>query len=62
MTYPLYLVPLARWVTSQLRLAAKVTPSPQPGLGAYKGTLWNPARKWENNNNNHIRYTSSHCT
>jgi hypothetical protein len=22
-----------------------VTPSPQPGLGAYKGTLWDPAAK-----------------
>ena len=38
-TPPLYLVPLARWATSRPRLAAKVTPSPQPGLGAYKGTL-----------------------
>ena len=23
----------------------EVTPSPQPGLGAYKGTLWDPAAK-----------------
>ena len=27
------------------RLAAKVTPSPQPGHGAYEGTLWDPAAK-----------------
>ena len=44
-TPPLYLVPLARWATSRPRLAAKVTPSPQPGLGAYKGTLRGPAAK-----------------
>ena len=44
-TPPLYLVPLARWAASRPRLAAKVTPSPQPGLGAYKGTLWDPAAK-----------------
>ena len=34
-----------RWATSRPRLAAKVTPSPQPGLGAYKGTLLGPAAK-----------------
>ena len=44
-TPPLYLVPLARWATSRPRLAAKVTPSPQPGLGAYKGSHWDPAAK-----------------
>ena len=27
------------------RLAAKMTPSPQPGLGAFKGTLWDPVAK-----------------
>ena len=42
---PLYLVPLARWATSRPRLAAKVTPSPHPGHGAYKGTLGDPVAK-----------------
>ena len=36
---------LARWATSRPRLAAKVTPSPHPGHGAYKGTLWDPVAK-----------------
>ena len=27
------------------RVAAKVTPPPQPGHGAYEGTLWDPAAK-----------------
>ena len=31
--------------TSRPRLAAKVTPSPQPGLGAFKGTLGDPVAK-----------------
>ena len=31
--------------TSRPRLAAKVTPSPQPGHGAYKETLWDPVAK-----------------
>ena len=34
----------SRWA-SRPRLASKVTPSPQPGHGAYKGTLWDPAAK-----------------
>ena len=36
---------LARWATSRPRLASKVTPPPQSGLGAYKGTLWDPLAK-----------------
>ena len=31
--------------TSRPRLASKVTPPPQSGLGAYKGTLWDPLAK-----------------
>ena len=34
-----------RWATSRPRLASKVTPSPQSGHGAYKGTLWDPVAK-----------------
>ena len=34
-----------RWATSRPRLASKVTPSPHPGHGAYKGTLWDPLAK-----------------
>ena len=28
-----------------MRLASKVNPFPQSGLGAYKGTLWDPLAK-----------------
>ena len=28
-----------------MRLASKVNPFPQSGLGAYKGTRWDPAAK-----------------
>lgn len=34
-----------RWATSRPRLASEVDPSPQPGHGAYKGTLWDPTTK-----------------
>ena len=42
-----------RWLRRRLLLksgsrravAAKVTPSPHPGHGAYKGTLWDPLAK-----------------
>ena len=34
-----------QWATSRPRLASKVTPSPHPGHGAYKGTLWDPLAK-----------------
>ena len=43
----------ARWLRrrrllksgSRSAVAAKVTPSPHPGHGAYKGTLWDPVAK-----------------
>ena len=35
----------APWATSRPRLASKVTASPHPGHGAYKGTLWDPLAK-----------------